>query len=243
MSAAVRVRKRPPVAFVPIERNKVVVVPTDDLPDDTLGPDAFDSPRNQEFLHDRAEQLASPLSGTPRSPLSQSFLRPAPNKRSRSRTIDIPTVRPAVEAPKRTLTSMSDGHERSSINTQTRKRTSWFTDHVMQPKNRQIIDETAEHRSFLSPQEMPRPSMGSERLSAASSVPQVDVIIPDEARSNLGRALALRDQHGVDKSLPDSVLHHNDIVEHLDVIGMCANSDVKPLTRDRSAHFHRLPFE
>ncbi|CAG7848713.1 SubName: Full=Related to ahmp1 protein {ECO:0000313/EMBL:CCA69063.1} [Serendipita indica DSM 11827] len=219
MSAAVRVRKRPPVAFVPLERNKVVVVPTDDLPEDTPGPEAFDSPRNQEVLYERAEQLASPSSGTPKSPLSKSFLRPAPTKRSRSRTIDIPTVRPTFEAPTRTVTSMSDGNRAgTSIDTQTRKRTSWFAEHVMQPKRRQTIDEVAEQQTFLSPQEIQRPSMSSDRFSAASSIPQVDVIIPDEARSHLGRALAQREQHGVDESLPESVLHHNDIVEHLDVI-------------------------
>jgi hypothetical protein len=63
--------------------------------------------------------------------------------------------------------------------------------------------------------------MDTTSPGALDSSAQVDVIIPDELRSNLGQAMANRGRSptlGSNQSLAE--LHHSDIVEHLEVLGM-----------------------
>jgi hypothetical protein len=85
-----------------------------------------------------------------------------------------------------------------------------------------------------------RRSTSSEALSIAGSLSQVNVIIPREVRSGLGQALASQEQvrrqeereERIEKAqrrdsgsyaptdrMSVRTLHHNEIVEHLDVIG------------------------
>jgi hypothetical protein len=216
-SVRVRKRSRAPLAYVPIEPNKVVVVPTDNIPQ----PDSPNSPANQAFLQDQAEQLAS--SGSPST--SRSISRPAPPNRLRSRTIDAPFSPPLVIPPKRAANSVFLESSESLVHDSTRgesrtQRTSWFEDHVMRPMSR----STGKAPSTLgSPmrEERTRQSMDTTGPDALDSSAQVDVIIPDELRSNLGQALANRGRSpalGSNQSLAE--LHHSDIIEHLDVIGV-----------------------
>ncbi|KAG9035318.1 hypothetical protein FS842_003722 [Serendipita sp. 407] len=222
MSAAVRVRKRPPVAYVPIERNKVVVVPTDDVPHTD---EPTTSPTNIEHLQQQAQEIASDPNSKSISP--PPIVRPNAPQRLRSSTIDVPTSsRPYFPFPKRGATSVYEGTEppESSRRNERRQKVSWVEDHILRP----VVSHTAGRQQgsegpgsplSLKP-ERPRISdVSGDRISVASSIPQVEVIIPDEARGNVGQALASRDRiRPSEEDIPESILHHNDIVEHLDVI-------------------------
>lgn len=307
--ASVRVRRRntgaAPVAFVPLEPNKIVVVPTDDIP----RPDNLNSPENQEYLLQQAESIASPASQSqPTSTItspgpaqlqsqSQSLLggkfQLTPS-RLRSQTVSAP--KSPRELPPRRVAASVFSESRDSVNAadnrgDTRRRRdtvagddsgddrqsrtgSWFVDHVLRPSRLSNASnlpprrstllspvekgETHEelhaaspqslrsHVSQLSPRRIPktleppeaaRRSTSSDALSITGSVPQVNVIIPREVRSGLGRALASQEQvrqqeerseraerlqdRDARSDAPTDVgtLHHNEIVEHLDVIG------------------------
>ncbi|KAG8816584.1 hypothetical protein FRC17_000267 [Serendipita sp. 399] len=222
MSAAVRVRKRPPVAYVPIERNKVVVVPTDNIPHTD---EPTTSPTNVEHLQQQAHEIVS--SPTPKTVLSPTVSRPNPPQRLRSSTIDVPaSSRPPAFLPKRGATSVYEGVEppEKSAENERKQRTSWVEDYILRPVVSKATGkqrETDAIRSSLSNRaERPQISdISGDRVSVASSIPQVEVIIPDEARSYIGHALASRDRiRPAEEDIPESILHHNDIVEHLDVI-------------------------
>jgi len=216
-SVRVRKRSRPPLAYVPIEPNKVVVVPTDRIPQ----PDSPNSPANQAFLQNQAEQLASPSSPSTSRPISGS----APPNRSRSRTIDAPSSPPLVIPPKRAANSVFLESSESLVHDSTRDgskthRTSWFEDHVMRPMS-QGTGKVPSTLGSPTREGRPRRSMDTTSPGALDSSAQVDVIIPDELRSNLGQAMANRGRSptlGSNQSLAE--LHHSDIVEHLEVLGM-----------------------
>lgn len=220
--SAVRVRKRSkaPLAYVPIEPQKVVVVPTDNIPD----PNTPSSPINQEYLQREASRLASPST-------SRTISRPNPPNRLRSQTLDTPTSPPLVTPPKRGATSvflesnesLEPGGERTSKEQSRATRTSWFSDHVMNPLSRATGTEKANSTTAGSVRDRTRFSgeTDRDRADALSSSAHVDVIIPDEARSGLGLALANREHmKSRESNLSVDELHHNDIVEHLDVLGM-----------------------
>lgn len=200
--SSVRIKKRAPIAYVPIEPNKVVVVPTDDIPN----PESPNSPKNQEFLQERAEQLASPSA-------SQTIARPNTSTRLRSNTVQTPASPSLVSPPKRQAVSvfgsnvsLEQGEEQESPKG---VKASWFRDHVTRSRASTVQGN---------PHDVP-PRASNDQYSLTGSVPQVDVIIPHEVRSGFAQALAAREQHHPEgSSISESELHHNDIVEHLDVI-------------------------
>jgi hypothetical protein len=216
-SVRVRKRSRAPLAYVPIEPNKVVVVPTDNIP----LPESPNSPANHEFLQNKAEQLASPDSPS----TSRLISRPAHPGRLRSKTVDAPVSPPLAIPPKRTANSVllesSESLVHGSTENQSRThRTSWFEDHVLRPMSRSTGNAPSTVASPVR-EERIRQSMETTEPDALGSSAQVDVIIPDELRSGLGRVLSNRGRSpppGSNQSLAE--LHHNDIVEHLEVIGV-----------------------
>ena len=227
--SAVRVRKktRAPLAYVPIEPNKVVVLPTDDIP----RPDTPSSPVNQASLQERAEQLASPST-------SRSTPRQASPNRSRSRTVNLPFP-PRIVTPPQRAAAASKSAESVVPDTSRGESTarSWFTDYVMRSRAPSMTGGSMR-------EDRPRQSTEAIRADELNSSSQVDVIIPDEARSALGQVLANREQKrgpmgGSDMSLAE--LHHSDIVEHLDVIGKSHPSPTHDMIPDpsiRCAHIH-----
>jgi hypothetical protein len=200
--SSVRVKKRAPIAYVPLEPNTVVVVPADDIPN----PELPNSPQNQQVLQQRAEHLALPSS-------SQTIASPSATTRLRSNTVQTPTSPPLVSPPKRLAISIFGSNESlgrgEQLESPRSMRPSWFMDHVMRPRAGTTQGSRSDVRSRAS----------NDRDSLTGSVPQVDVIIPDEARSGFAQALAARERHDHEGStISESQLHHNDIVEHLDVI-------------------------
>lgn len=200
--SSVRVKRRAPIAYVPIEPNNVVVVPTDDIPN----PESPNSPQNQEFLQERAEQLASPSA-------SQAIAIPNASTRLRSNTVQTPASPPLVLPPRRQAVSVLGSNESLGQSEQPESpknaKSSWFRDHVMRPRAGTVLGSQPDVRSRGS----------NDQYSLTGSVPQVNVIIPDEVRSGFAQALAARERHHYEGSpISESELHHNDIVEHLDVI-------------------------
>lgn len=202
--SSVRIRKKAPIVYVPVEPNKVVVVPTNDIPK----PESPNSPENQDFLQERAEQLASPST-------SQSISRPGAPQRLRSRTVIEPAAPRLATPPKRQARSVYESKESLDHGQPKDKaqneRTSWFRDHVLRPRSGTLQTSPRDVRS----------SVSNDRYSLTGSVPQVNVIIPDEVRSGFAQALAAQESHEHEEggSISESELHHNDIIEHLDVIG------------------------
>jgi hypothetical protein len=258
--ASVRVRRRSkaaPLAYVPVEPNRVVVVPTDNIPH----PDLPNSPENEEYLRKEAEKISSPVASSPSttlpsssSPLRTTFSRPSPfgttasasrptASRLRSSTVveprsppfitDLPT-RGAASVFQRSNESLENDGQlgaqsyRESVGRSRERRgsrSSWFVDHV----RGSVAKAAAGAAAALKPEEG-RPdlmrSMSPDRISTASSIPQVDVVIPPDARDGIGTILANRQTAPRGQDVDDDEMHHNDIVEHLDVIGAYLYSSV-----------------
>lgn len=200
-SVRIKRRSRPPLAFVPFD-NKAVAVSTENAPQ----PEPPNSPVNRAYFEEHAAQLASSSSSQPVSRITP--------RRSRSKTYDYGHASPLVTSPKRQAASVSS---RESLTNEPKpeflasQRASWFRDHVMRPRSSTVL-------SSPSPA-IREPRLSSDRGSIAGPLPQVEVIIPDEARSTLGQALASQDRIHPESPVSDEVHHHENIVEHLDVIG------------------------
>ncbi|PVF96446.1 hypothetical protein CPB86DRAFT_709048 [Serendipita vermifera] len=96
-------------------------------------------------------------------------------------------------------------------------RSSWFVDHVRGSVSKAAAGAAAALKPEGDRPELAR-SVSPDQFSAASSVPNVDVVIPPDVREGLGAALANRQGTRREPGMSDEEMHHNDIVEHLDVI-------------------------
>ncbi|CAG8618465.1 14099_t:CDS:2 [Acaulospora colombiana] len=260
--ASVRVRRRSraaPLAYVPVEPNRVVVVPTDNIPQ----PEQPNSPENEEFLRKEAEKISSPVASSPSttvpgssSPLRTTFSRPTPfgtatrptTSRMRSSTVveprsppfitDFPT-RGAASVFQRSSDSLGDDGQgglreanRDSFMMSPRdrrgSRSSWFVDHVRGTVSKAAAGAAAALKPEGDHPDLAR-SISPDQLSAASSVPNVDVVIPPDVRDGISAILAKRQGTRKDPALTDDEMHHNDIVEHLDVIAWYSRKPVVSL--------------
>ena len=202
--SSIRVKKvREPLAYVPVQQGQVVVVPTDILP----SPEHQDSPVNHEFLVEHARELAG-TSGTSAHfvPRPQRTAPIPPNTtRRRSQTLGALESGATSDLTKIPSTSSFQRPFRRSSG-------SWFVDHVA---NSSIIPSSGRPVLQDIPSQESSTPLAQERSSTAPNT-TLEVIIPEEVRAGL--AGTLQDRNSSFTSLA-SVIHPDDIVDHLSVIG------------------------
>lgn len=215
--SSIRVKKvREPLAYVPVQQGQVVVVPTDILP----SPEHQDSPVNHEFLVEHARGLAGTSGASahfmPRPQRTASI--PPNTTRRRSKTLGALESGATPDLTKVRSISSTSNFQRPFR----RSSGSWFVDHVA---NSSLISASGRPAlQDIPSQALPTP-LAQERSSAAPNA-TLEVIIPEEVRAGL--AGTLQDRNSSFTSLA-SVIHPDDIVDHLSVIGTL---NIRHFTRD-----------
>jgi len=213
LMSSIRVKKvQAPLAYIPVQRGQVAVLPTDTLPSPQQ-----DSLINHEFLVEHARGLAgtsdAPTHSMPR-PGHAASIPPSATKR-RSNTLESGGTPASTKT--RPISPASNSRRRS----RTGSGSSWFMEHVanssLGPLPQRPVLQTI-------PSQAPPAPLTQERFSTASNA-TLEVIIPEGVRADLAGTLQNRDSN---LASLESQNHPDDIVDHLSVIGTPCTSRVSP---------------